>query len=181
MEYVFFKIYEFFANLDMTSVLSNFGEFMRAITPYSIFISLLLIIGIIYSVLGEKKIRMLEKKSFEDVEKEIENKPLGKSKRWEKVLTHVGSMNQSDWKQAIIEADIMLEELLTELGYQGDGVGEKLKALNSAIFPQLDEAWEAHKVRNVIAHEGSDYVLSQHEARRVVELYHKVFSEHHYI
>jgi hypothetical protein len=39
----------------------------------------------------------------------------------------------------------------------------------------LDEAWEAHRVRNQVAHEGSDFILSQREARRAVELYRKVF------
>ena len=181
MEYVFFTVYEFFNNFDFTSVLQAVGNFIRALVTYSVFISLMLICGIFYCVIEVRKIRAKEAKSFKSAEKEIDNKPIEKSKRWDDVLLHVSSINQNDWRQAIIEADIMLEEMLTGMGYQGDGVGEKLKNLNKAVFPPLDSAWEAHKVRNNIAHEGSDYVISQHEARRVIDLYNKVFSEFYYV
>jgi hypothetical protein len=36
-------------------------------------------------------------------------------------------------------------------------------------------------VRNKIAHEGSDFVLSKQEAERTIGLYEEVFSEFNYI
>jgi hypothetical protein len=48
-------------------------------------------------------------------------------------------------------------------------------------FKTLDAAWEAHKIRNAIAHEGSDFVLSQRESKRVIGLYEMVFNEFNYV
>jgi len=102
------------------------------------------------------------------------------SERWEKVLSHISTDNPNDWRLAIIEADVMLDELVTKLGYPGLTLGERLKQAPRGDFKTLDAAWEAHKVRNQIAHAGSDYVLTQRDAKRVIDLYGAVFGEFHY-
>jgi hypothetical protein len=94
--------------------------------------------------------------------------------RWKYVLSLVESSSPSDWRIAIIEADSMLEELLEERGYAGDTLSEKLK---DASFVNVDSAWEAHKVRNEVAHKGIDFPLSQIETRRTMRLYENVFEE----
>jgi hypothetical protein len=103
------------------------------------------------------------------------------AKKWDMVLKHVESPNENDWRQAVIEADIILGDLLTNLGYKGQGIGEQLKRANKADFKTLDDAWDAHKVRNDLAHSGSEIPFSQFEARRVIQLYRKVFLEFFYI
>jgi hypothetical protein len=97
--------------------------------------------------------------------------------KWERVLSHLNSQSQNDWKFAILEADIMLGDLLETLEYQGPTMADKLKAVDPADFKSIEAAWEAHKIRNTIAHEGADYVLSDREARRVIDLYASVFKE----
>ena len=111
-------------------------------------------------------------------DKEIDEE-LGK--RGNKVLSHIDSPNQNDWKQAIIEADIILDDLLSKLGYYGDSIGDKLKKVASGDMKSLNEAWEAHKVRNQIAHEGSTFTINHHEAKNVISMYRKVFEEFYYI
>ena len=101
--------------------------------------------------------------------------------KWAKVLEHVNSENPSDWKLGILEADIMLGEVLDKMGYHGSTIGDKLKSIEASDFTSLQEAWEAHKVRNSIAHEGSDYVVSKPEAERVIRLFEKIFKEFKYI
>lgn len=101
--------------------------------------------------------------------------------KWTKVIEHLNSNNPSDWRLAIIEADIMLDELLTTLGYHGDSIGEKLKAVEAGDMKTLDAAWEAHKVRNRIAHAGSDFELNEREAKRIVALFESVFKEYQII
>lgn len=98
--------------------------------------------------------------------------------RWAHVLTLIESPSQSDWRQAIIEADIMLDDLLIQLGYTGESVGEKLKAVNPERFRTINDAWEAHKVRNEIAHQGSRFELSDHLAYRTIHKYENVMREH---
>jgi ABC-type lipoprotein release transport system permease subunit len=148
-------------------------------------ISVFLIIVIVYCVEGLKRIRNKEEQMY-DVKVEpafdtVDKPDTEMIKRWEKVKTLIASHNPSDWKQAIIEADIMLDNLLTKIGYQGETLGEKLKRVEPADFNTLNEAWEAHKVRNNIAHEGLGYELSENEAKQVFGLYKKVFEEFYYI
>lgn len=97
--------------------------------------------------------------------------------KWERVMGHMNSSNPNDWKFAIIEADIMLSELLDTLGLLGETMADKLKNVAKGSFQTIESAWEAHKVRNTIAHEGGDYVISEREARRVIGLYKTVFEE----
>lgn len=100
-----------------------------------------------------------------------------KNQAWERVMKHLNSTNQNDWKFAIIEADIMLADLLEAMRYEGDTISDRLKKVEISDFNTLEEAWEAHKIRNQIAHEGADFLLSEREAKRVIELYRKVFAE----
>jgi hypothetical protein len=101
--------------------------------------------------------------------------------RWQHILALIESFNENDWRQAIIESDIILEEMLEKMGYDGDTIGEKLKNIEESDFTSLDKAWEAHKVRNRIAHMGSNFKLGQSEAKRIIGLYKEVFEEFYFI
>jgi len=97
--------------------------------------------------------------------------------KWEKIIKLAESTSQSDWRLAIIEADIILDELLNKLQLPGETMGEKLKTVEQSDFNTIDYAWEAHKFRNMIAHEGSDFLVNQREIRRIISLYESVFKE----
>jgi hypothetical protein len=103
-----------------------------------------------------------------------------KNPRWDDVQILVTTGNDASFKLAIIEADKMLDDLLSTLGYQGMTMGDKLLKVEKGDMLSLDEAWEAHKVRNRIAHE-NDYQLPEREARRVISMYEKVFREYKFI
>ena len=87
---------------------------------------------------------------------------------------YMSSRSEALWRIGIMEADNLLLEVLTEKGYEGDGVGEKLK---NASFRTIDLAWDAHKIRNRIAHEGSDFQLTEREAKRAFTLFESVFRD----
>lgn len=101
--------------------------------------------------------------------------------RWDSVVLHARSENENDRRHAIIEADVMLGGLLKERGYEGETIADQLKAVDPATFNTIELAWEAHKIRNKYAHEGSDIPCTSQEARRVVGLYEQVFREFGYI
>ena len=104
-----------------------------------------------------------------------------KNPRWGKTLNYLFSQHGSDWKLAIIEADSMLEELMDQLGFKGENLGEKLRGATQESFPNLATAWEIHTIRNRIAHEGLAFEFSQHEAKRVISLYEQIFHTYGYI
>lgn len=90
---------------------------------------------------------------------------------------HMATDNPNDWKLAIIEADIVLDKILNQAGYVGASIGEKLKTVSPHSMKTLDDAWEAHKVRNRIAHDGSDFVLTKKIAQQTITQYKRVFAE----
>ena len=97
--------------------------------------------------------------------------------RWLHIETLVSGSTPSEWREAIIEADIVLDDMLTQQGYEGVGVAEKLKSVRPDKFSTLQDAWEAHKVRNQIAHEGSAFTISESLAKRTIARYEAVFRE----
>jgi hypothetical protein len=103
-----------------------------------------------------------------------------KNKRWENISYLIRTPNPADWRVAIIDCDNMLDDLFQRLGYPGATLGERMKNATKANFPTLESAWEAHKVRNLIAHDGS-FVLDAREALRVYYLYERVFRDAGYI
>jgi hypothetical protein len=151
---------------------------------------------ILYSVIRVLQIRAHEKHEWDHeppglaasmfldddphhAEKHVDATP--QQSRWDNVLAHVRSENENDRRHAIIEADIMLGALLTDRGYEGETISDQLKRVDAAQFNTVELAWEAHKIRNKYAHEGSDIPCSAQEARRVVGLYEQVFREFGYI
>jgi hypothetical protein len=150
--------------------------------PISIFVSLILAMGVLYSVIRMAQIRKKEKSELIEIMHPIASGNVTKAQiRWKEIVEHSQSDNQNDWRAAIIEADIMLDELLEAQGYRGDTMGDKMKTIERSDFNTIDAAWEAHKARNQIAHEGANYELNQREIRRIVELYERVFREFRFI
>jgi hypothetical protein len=107
--------------------------------------------------------------------------PPPKNPQWDRVQALASSSAESDWRRAILEADIMLGDMLTQAGYRGKEIGEKLRDANPLQFTTLDLAWKAHKVRNDIAHGGENFHLSARDANATIDLYRRVFEEFNYI
>ena len=97
--------------------------------------------------------------------------------KWQEVLKYANSGIENDWVRAIISADVILGDLLDGMSLPGDTIGDKLKAVEKGDFQTLDNAWEAHKIRNAIAHSGLDFQINQREVKRIIALYETVFKE----
>ena len=178
---VFQSIYDFFFSLSGFKVY----DFLSSLRPFTTLISLSFIAGTVYAFMRFQQVRNGEAayytaKVAEGAQKK-HTKEAPKNEKWERVQTHIASKNPSDWRLAILECDIILQEMVEVMGYRGENLGEKLKNVERSDFTTIDQAWEAHKVRNLIAHEGSDFLLSEHEAKRVIGLYRQVFEEFKYI
>jgi hypothetical protein len=162
---------------------------LGSIVGLTIPVDVMLVIGIVLSVERLKKIRRKEHDIYyahvEDAYVTIAAAASGTQvdpnhenvQRWRKILAMVDSTNQNDWRQAIIESDIILDEILSRANYPGMDLGSKIRSATSADFKTVDMAGEAHGVRNKIAHDGINFPLSQHEAKRVINLYRQVFEE----
>jgi uncharacterized membrane protein len=166
-----------FFSLEGILSLLNTIWFIYAMLAYLACIFMLMLY--VYASTGQKKLNELDAEAREHAERMYEEYFKGgvANNRLEDMLTHIGSDSPNDWKLAIIEADIILDELLKEAGYAGVSLGERLRSLTTNQLQSLDDAWQAHKVRNQIAHGGSDFVLTHKLAQDTIKQYRRVFYE----
>jgi hypothetical protein len=148
----------------------------------SIMFSLLLAIGCIYCAIRIIQLRQNERDRHKAYAHTVAARDVPKTQlRWNHVREQIASEDETQWRLAILEADIMLNELLDVQGYKGETMADKLKQANRATFRTIDLAWEAHQMRNRIAHEGSRLSLDGPQARRVIGMFEQVFREFQFI
>ncbi len=156
--------------------------FWKFLSFVKIFVIILVLVFMVFTFVLVRKLTELRKVEREKiypspfVENSLESAPLVNA-QWETIVRHSESLNENDWRQAIIEADIILGDLLEKMSLHGETIGDKLKSVEPSDFSTLNNAWEAHKIRNNIAHEGMSYLLSHREVKRVIGLYRSVFDE----
>ena len=155
---------------------------INAWTIYSVFaflLSALFIFGIVYAYIRLNEYEELEHHQLHAQEHLWHELHTGhvEDERWHNVQKHLSSGNPNDWKLAIIEADVLLERMLDKAGYAGVTIGDKLKGASTHSFKTLQDAWEAHRVRNQIAHGGTDFVLTEKVAKDTLIMYERVFKE----
>ncbi len=78
-----------------------------------------------------------------------------------------------DPRHSVLEGDKLLDLLLSKKGYKGP-LGEKLKKAGKR-FSNIQDLWDAHKVRNRIAHE-LDVKVEPRIASRCVAAYKKAYA-----
>lgn len=72
----------------------------------------------------------------------------------------------SSCQLAVMNADKLLDQALKERGTKGETMGERMKAAKDS-WTSANAIWNAHKLRNRIAHE-SDVHVTYAEARRAL-------------
>jgi uncharacterized membrane protein len=145
----------------------------------SYILSFIFLVLYIYASIQKEKLEEIEHDHIHAGEQAYAMKMSGgvKSDKFADLIKHVESDNPNDWKLAIIEADIILDDTLKKHGYAGTSLGERLKSISPSSLHTIDDAWQAHKVRNQIAHATGDFVLTQKLARETIMLYTRVFEE----
>ncbi len=72
---------------------------------------------------------------------------------WDDIERHFFAGDDNDLRIALIEADAILDEALRGAGVQGAQLGDRLKKVRPDQLPNVEDVWQAHKLRNRIAHE----------------------------
>ncbi len=181
LEYIYTRVYQWWITLNLEEFsfgLSGKLTFWFSVIVYSI--SILLGLAATFLLLKLRHLRHSEVEKLNDAFEASVKSAKVKNEEWEKSLKLLESDNPSDWKLAIITADSLLDKLVQILNYPGENLGERLKNAELSDFTTLQDAWEAHKVRNRIAHE-PNFPITKREARRVLGLFENVFHEFDYI
>jgi len=177
---IFQKLFGSLLGGDWHSFVARIETWWNVYSIIAILFSILFFVGYIYAKIRYVQLSDIEQQALREAEAAWANrhkKPDSRNARWDIIQKRVTENSPEAWRIAIIEADILLEETLNNAGYVGQTLGEKLKGANTQSFTTIQDAWEAHKVRNEIAHAGSDFVLTQRTAQETITRYERVFRE----
>ena len=185
LEYIFVKLFAVLANVQVNNdTLPYTGVFVvESLATAGMVIAVVLLVSLIYiriRIVQVEHYGFLAKEEVEVAKQKLDVQA-AKNPRWEMIVALASSPNDSDWRRAILEADIMLAALLTDRGYSGETLGDQLKSANPLQFTTLDAAWEAHRTRNAIAHLGEGFPLTERDVRTTIDQYRRVFEEFDYI
>lgn len=187
IQQIYYWIYQLFSilfyYLNPVKIFDLYYQYWPQIMFFGVIISVLCLVGLWNLYQKIKEVNEKGEKVFGTIitsSTDMGDQP-HKNERWERILNYLNSDSPTEWRLAILDADIILDKMLTKSGYHGEGVGEKLKQVERSDFQTLDSAWEAHKIRNTVAHSGSDTILTKRTAKKAIDLYRQVFEEFKYI
>jgi hypothetical protein len=163
------------------SAFSSFDKTIETLKTISTYVSVIL--GVVFATLLYK-LREInsppETNMIEELGQELSPpKPASggaMQARWDEIVRHMQSAKETEWKFAVIEADKLIDLVLARAGFVGSSLGERLMNMQQGELQNLEVLWEAHKIRNNIAHE-VDYFLRFTEAKRAIEAYASVLRE----
>lgn len=105
------------------------------------------------------------------------NMPKRRSIRaWRKIQQYRIAGDDQSLKFAVIEAENLLNEALHLLGFTGENFGDRLKQITVDDLPNVEDLWEAHKLRNRIVHE-TNFRLPRDLAERALAIYERAFHD----
>lgn len=176
------QVVQYLQTASAPGVYDNLFHAWSSFVAFSTLATLGFLAIVVYTCVRVFQIRQMERRRVEAAQHTVASHDIPKTQlRWERVVQEGTSDNERDWRIAILEADIMLNELLDTQGFRGETIADKLRAAEPANFRSLNYAWEAHKFRNKIAHESNTTLLSAREVRRVLSMYEAVFKEFHFL
>ncbi|MBM3250815.1 MAG: hypothetical protein FJZ07_01060 [Candidatus Nealsonbacteria bacterium] len=148
-----------------------------------LYLKIIFIIFFIFSFVGIiillLKNSWLKRRILEDWTEFFTYNPFGVKKtfkQWQKVVKRLEVANEAECKLAVIESDSLLDDVLEKAGYSGETIGERLKQVDSAVLPNIENVWQAHKIRNNIVHD-PDYRLTLEQAKKTVAIYEQALRD----
>jgi hypothetical protein len=86
--------------------------------------------------------------------------------RWMQIEQQLKKDQPSSYHLVVLNADKLLDQALRERGVRGTTMGERMKTLKDT-WSNANTVWNAHKLRNQIAHE-TEVNVSYDDARRAL-------------
>lgn len=96
------------------------------------------------------------------------------SRKWANIQT-MSQGTGSSLRDAVSEADKLLDYVMKGSGFRGATMGERLKN-HRGRFSDINSVWSAHKLRNALAHE-ADFDLVPSQAREAVKNFERALKD----
>jgi len=150
------------------------GPALPILESFAIVISAMFIWGIIYTMLGSGYINYKTERYMEMLGSDTGKRR--QMKVWGRILKRIRSESVTSWKQAILEADHLFDEILKMSGYRGDTIHDRFQQLSPEALSNRDKIIAAHKVRDRIRQE-PNLEMSREDAVAVLQVYQHAFRE----
>lgn len=162
-----FKMFADIQNYDYSGILFWWKVFVFNI-------SIFFIVMIVYSV--RQTLRIYRGMHVFDKTPDLPEEKPKNIEEWKNILTKGSSLDENERKFAIIAADSLMDKILGMAGYEGENLGDRLKNIEPSDLDSLNDLWEAHKIRNRIAHEAG-YKISKEDAEKALSNFEKALRE----
>ncbi len=97
--------------------------------------------------------------------------------KWQEIEQLMKLGQPSNYARAVLEADKLLDHILKSYRAPGMTMGDRLKASQNKFSQEgYNAAWQAHKVRNELAH-STTYELMDYTAKAAIVNYKKAIDE----
>ena len=165
-------------------VSSVFSEFISVLTSQAlqdelfpakvifVFFGLAFFILLVYFVFNSS---FLQRLFIGDIVDFFDIEPVGLRKiarRWKIIQKRVDVGTEYEYKLAVIEAEELFNDVLTDKGFPGKTFDERIREVEKVQLPNVEEILEAHKIRNMVAYD-PNYKITKDEARKVLTVFEK--------
>lgn len=98
------------------------------------------------------------------------------NKDWNKIIRRVKTNLGAEYKLAVIEADLLLNEVLMRLGYDGKTLLERVEKVPRTLLPDPESVRYADGVyQNIV--KDPKIKLDYQETKKVIMIFHKTLSD----
>jgi hypothetical protein len=95
---------------------------------------------------------------------------------WDRIKEKLQTAGDNDAAYLVIEADALVDDALKHFRIPGETMGERIKFITGPDLKSSQDLWDAHKIRNQIAHEGARNILYV-DAVYAIDKFEKVLKE----
>lgn len=166
------KVITFFASSAFVLKIFYYIKIIMIIYTVILFIAVVLVV---LNAKPKKIIKELED-DLEAVFTADESGPEKYEAKWQEILKKLDMADESSWHSAIMEADKFFDNVMQRLGYSGDNFSERLKQIHTTEVSNLNDIWQAHRVRNSLSHD-VNFTISQDDAKRAVAAYERAMRD----
>lgn len=157
-----------------SEVLKFFQLFLHS--PF--FLTLKFLLAIYVSVLFANLVMLLILRGFGDVRATFKGmnlplvSPAKTRKSWNKIKARLETGDGNQYKLAIIEADKIVDKIISSMGLKGKNMIQRLETLKPRQIEDAENLKIAHKTRNQIIIDPS-FQIDKEKAAEVLEIYEK--------
>lgn len=137
-----------------------------------IFFILVFLVFIIYFAFNSS---FLKHEFIGDVVEFFDVEPAGLRRiagQWKIIQKRVDAGTEYEYKLAIMEAEELFNNVLTDKGFPGKTFDERVREVKKIQLPNLEEILEVHKTRNMVAYD-PNYKITKEETQRVLAIFEK--------